>query len=85
MSSAKISVHARFAPKSFLENIAVRSDKPILVTQVNFGNNGTIWLIPPADEEVEPKKLYATEYSLLGIVKSDPEMNRTSRISPSAM
>lgn len=72
MNSAKVSVHARFAPKSFLENIAVRSDNSILVTQVDFGNNGTLWLIPRADKEVEPKTLYVTEYSLLGIVEPDP-------------
>lgn len=73
MNSAKVSVHSRFAPKTFLENLGVRRDNSILITQVDFGHHGTLWLIPPSDAEAEPKKLFETEYSVLGIVEPDPE------------
>ncbi len=72
-SQAKLTTIARFPVKSFLENLAVRSDGSVLVTSMNAK---TLFYVPPTDgaAPVEPIQLHTFEQPTTGLVEVEPDI-----------
>src|SRR5215831_3226164 len=72
-SPAKLSTAAVFPPNSFLENLAVRADGSILVTEIL---QGRLWYVPPASAAVpaEPVPVHTFDQFTMGIVEAGPDV-----------
>ena len=70
---ARLTTVARFPPKYFLENLAVRADNSILVTAMNTKE---LWYVPPAqnNREVTPICLYTFNEPMTGIAEMEPDI-----------
>src|SRR5271166_5904504 len=70
---AKLTTIAFFQPNYFLENMAVRADRSILVT---VANRNELWYIPPPDTNVpvDPVLLSTFSQSAMGIVEVAPDI-----------
>jgi hypothetical protein len=70
---AKLTIIAVFQPNYFLENMAVRADRSILVT---VANRDELWYIPPPDAKVpvDPVLLSTFSQSAMGIVEVAPDI-----------
>ena len=86
---AKLTTLALFPIKSFLENLAVRSDNSVLVTSMNARE---LWYVPPVTKEapVEPFRIHTFDQPTTGLVEVEHDVflvstsiftARTSRIS----
>ena len=64
---AHITTVAEFPPGYFLENLVVRADGSVLITEVNHRE---LWYVPPSDKHVpvEPIKLHSFDQPTVGIV-----------------
>ncbi len=70
---ATLSVLATFPEKFFLENLAVRADNSLLVSDLT--RNG-LWYLPPArdGDTVEPVLLASFEQPTLSMVEVEPDV-----------
>ena len=70
---ARITTIAEFPPGYFLENLVVREDGSVLVTEVNHRE---LWYVPPSDDHVpvEPVHLHTFEQPTVGIVEVEPDV-----------
>ena len=70
---ARITTIAEFPPGYFLENLVVREDGSVLVTEVNHRE---LWYVPPSDGHVpvEPVHLHTFEQPTVGIVEVEPDV-----------
>ena len=64
---------AVFPPDSFLENLAVRADSSILVTEIL---QQQLWYVPPpaADGPAEPVPVHTFDQFTMGIVEAEPDV-----------
>ena len=65
---AHITTVAEFPPGSFLENLVVRADGSVLITEVNHRG---LWYVPPSNGHVpvEPMHLHTFDEPTVGIVE----------------
>ncbi len=70
---AKLTTIALFPVKSFLENLAVRSDNSVLVTSMNARE---LFYVPPSSGEapVEPVLLHRFDQPATGLVEIEPDL-----------
>ena len=70
---ARLTTIAEFPPGSFLENLVVRKDGSVLITEVNHHG---FWYVPPSDDHttVEPVLLHTFEQPTVGIVEVEPDV-----------
>ena len=70
---AHITTVAEFPPGSFLENLVVRADGSVLITEVNHRG---LWYVPPSDGHVpvEPMHLHTFDEPTVGIVELEPDV-----------
>ena len=73
VAKAKLSAIASFPPHYFLENLAVRSDDSLIVSDLT--RNG-LWYVPPAGagETVQPVRLALFEQPTLCVIEIDPDV-----------
>ena len=71
--TAKLETAALFPVKSFLENLAVRSDNSVLVTSMNARE---LLYVPPyvGGDSVEPILLHSFEQPTTGLVEVEPDL-----------
>ena len=72
-SQAKLTAVAVFPPNSFLENLAVRADGSILVTEIL---QRQLWYVLPSAEGVpaEPVPVHIFDQFTMGIVEAGPDV-----------
>ena len=70
-SSAKLTTAAVFPENSFLENLAVRADGSILVTEIL---QRQLWHIPPERVPAEPVPVHTFGQFTMGIVEAGPDV-----------
>jgi len=76
---------AVFPENSFLENLAVRADGSILVTEIL---QGQLWYVPPERVPAEPVPVHTFGQFTMGIVEAGPDVfyiappTRSPRTSP---
>ena len=70
---AHITMVAEFPPGFFLENLVVRADGSVLITEVNHHG---LWYVPPSDGHVpvEPVHLHTFDEPTVGIVELEPDV-----------
>ena len=70
---ARLTTTALFPVKSFLENLAVRSDNSVLVTSMNARE---LFYVPPTsgDDPVEPVLLHRFDQLTTGLVEIEPDL-----------
>jgi len=70
--SAKLTTVAVFPQNSFLENLAVRADGSILVTEIL---QKQLWYVPPAAAvPAEPVPVHTFDQFTMGIVETEPDV-----------
>jgi hypothetical protein len=72
-SRARLTTVAVFPQNSFLENLAVRADGSILVTEIL---QKRLWYVPPAAGAVpaEPGPAHTFDQFTMGIVEAEPDV-----------
>jgi len=70
-STAKLTTAAVFPENSFLENLAVRADGSILVTEIL---QRQLWHIPPERVPAEPVPVHTFGQFTMGIVEAGPDV-----------
>jgi len=70
-STAKLTTVAVFPENSFLENLAVRADGSILVTEIL---QRQLWYVPPGSVPVEPVPVHTFGQFTMGIVEAAPDV-----------
>ena len=72
-SSATLTTVAEFPKHSFLENLAVRSDNSVLISEIK---GSALWFVPgpQGDSPVEPVVLHKFEQLPLAIVEIEPDV-----------
>ena len=70
---ARLTTVAEFPPGYFLENLVVRADGSVLITEVNHRE---LWYVPPSDHHVpvEPVRLHTFDQPTVGIVEVEPDV-----------
>ena len=73
LTQAKLTVAAEFPKKSFLENLAIRSDNSVLVSVML---KQELWYVPPVggDLPVEPTSIHTYDEPILCIVETEPDI-----------
>src|SRR6516225_8499401 len=70
-STAKLTTVAVFPENSFLENLAVRADGSILVTEIL---QRQLWYVPPGSVPDEPVPVHTFGQFTMGIVEAGPDV-----------
>jgi hypothetical protein len=72
-SEAKLTAVAVFPPNSFLENLAVRADGSVLVTEIL---QHQLWYVPPPAEgaPADPVPVHTFGQFTMGITEAEPDM-----------
>jgi len=70
-STAKLTTVAVFPENSFLENLAVRADGSILVTEIL---QRRLWYVPPEGVPAEPVPVHTFGQFTMGIVEAGPDV-----------
>lgn len=70
-STAKLRTVAVFPENSFLENLAVRADGSVLVTEILHRQ---LWYVPPADVPAEQVPVHTFGQFTMGIVEAGPDV-----------
>jgi hypothetical protein len=72
-AQAKLTTVAVFPPKSFLENLAVRADGSVLVTEIL---QKQLWYVPPpaAGAPAGPVPVHTFDQFTMGIVETEPDV-----------
>ena len=73
LPQARLTLAAEFPKKSFLENLAIRSDNSILVSKMI---EHELWYVPPVGGAlpVQPTCIHTYEQPTLAIIETDPDI-----------
>src|SRR6516164_7074982 len=70
-STAKLTTVAVFPENSFLENLAVRADGSVLVTEIL---QRQLWYVPTAGVPAEPVPVHTFGQFTMGITEAEPDV-----------